>query len=175
MCFLARYAIGAALSAAHRSPCEPHKGLTGGWMGGAWLSLARRGASAPGVNPALQMRSLALSTVGEFEKERTRLGPKSDFFLAWEIGCVAWERVKTCKSVCHTAKPWELAALSLLLEGIMGAFFAPLLVISGAKLYFLGAVLPFALVYFRRCSDLSLCNKKSSTKGKMSVNQDKAK
>ena len=70
-----------------------------------------RAASAPGVNPALQMRSLALSTVGEFEKERTRLVPKSDFFLAWEIGCVAWERVKTCKSVCHTAKPWELAAL----------------------------------------------------------------
>ena len=33
----------------------------------------------------------------------------------------------------------------------MGAFFAPLLVISGAKFYFLGAVLPFALVYFRRC------------------------
>ena len=30
----------------------------------------------------LQMRSLALSAVGEFEKERTRLGPKSDFFLA---------------------------------------------------------------------------------------------
>ena len=41
--------------------------------------------------------------------------------------------------------------IKLLLEEIMGAFFAPLLVISGAKLYFLGAVLPFALVYFRRC------------------------
>ena len=106
--------IGAALGAAHRSPCEPHKGLTGGWMGGAWLSLVRRGTSAPGVNPALQMRSLALSTVGDFEKERMRLGPKSDFFLAREIGCVAWERVKTCKSVCHTAKPWELAALLIL-------------------------------------------------------------
>ena len=101
--------IGAALGVAHRSPCEPHKGLTGRWMGGAWLPW--RGASAPGVNRALQMRSLALSTVGEFEKERTRLGPKSHFFLPWEIGCVAWERVKTCKSVCHTAKPWELAAL----------------------------------------------------------------
>ena len=24
---------------AHRSPCEPHKGLTGGWIGGSWLSL----------------------------------------------------------------------------------------------------------------------------------------
>ena len=34
----------------------------------------------------------------------------------------------------------------------MGAFFAPLLVISGAKLYFLGAVLPFAL-NFRRWSE----------------------
>ena len=42
--------------------------------------------------------------------------------------------------------------IKLLLEEIMGAFFAPLLVISGAKLYFLGAVLPFALVYFRRCT-----------------------
>ena len=72
--------IGAALSAAHRSPCEPHKGLTGGgWEapGFPW-----RGASAPSVNRALQMCSLAPSTVGEFEKERTRLGPKSDFFLA---------------------------------------------------------------------------------------------
>ena len=82
-----------------------------GWMGGVWLSGFTPGASAPGVNPALQMRSLALSTFGEFEKERTCLSPKSDFFLAWEIGCVAWERVKTCKSVCHMAKPWELAAL----------------------------------------------------------------
>src|SRR4029434_6587252 len=40
--------------------------------------------------------------------------------------------------------------IQLLLQIIMGAFFAPHLVISGAKLYFLGAVLPFALVYFRR-------------------------
>ena len=70
--------IGAALGAAHRSPCEPHKGLTGGWMGGAWLSLARRFS----LHRALQMCSLAPSTVGEFEKERTRFGPKSDFFLA---------------------------------------------------------------------------------------------
>src|SRR4029434_3891480 len=35
--------------------------------------------------------------------------------------------------------------IKLLYEEIMGACFAPLLVISGAKLYFLGAVLPFAL------------------------------
>jgi len=34
----------------------------------------------------------------------------------------------------------------------MGAFIAPLLVISGATLYFLGVVLPFALVYSRRWS-----------------------
>ena len=33
------------------------------------------------------------------------------FFLPWEIGCVAWVCVKTCRSVCHTVKPWELAAL----------------------------------------------------------------
>jgi len=57
------------------------------------------------------MRSLAPSIVAEFEKKPTRLGPKSDFLLPWEIGCVAWERVKTCKSVCHTAKPWELVVL----------------------------------------------------------------
>ena len=37
--------------------------------------------------------------------------PKIRFFFAWEIRCVAWEHVRTCKSVCHTAKPWELAAL----------------------------------------------------------------
>ena len=30
----------------------------------------------------LQMRSLAPYTVGEFAKEQTRLGPKSDFFFA---------------------------------------------------------------------------------------------
>ena len=30
----------------------------------------------------LQMLSLAPSTVGEFEKERTRLGPKSELFFA---------------------------------------------------------------------------------------------
>ena len=50
--------------------------------------------------------------------------------------------------------------IKLLLQKIMGAFFAPLLVISGAKLYFLGAVLPFALVYFRRwcvCVCVCLC------------------
>ena len=46
------------------------------------------GASAPGVNRALQMRSLARSTVGEFEKERTRLGPKSDFF--WREKLDVW-------------------------------------------------------------------------------------
>ena len=82
-------------------------------MGGAWLSLARRfSASVPGVNPALQMRSLAPSTVGEFEKERTRLGPKSDFFLAvrkldvWRES--VWKHAKACVT---RRKPWELAAL----------------------------------------------------------------
>ena len=65
-------------------------------MGGAWLSLARRGASAPGVNQALQMRSLALSTVGEFEKERTR------FFWReknWMCGVRACENMQ--KRVSH--------------------------------------------------------------------------
>ena len=70
---------------------------------GAALGAARRfSASAPGVNPALQMRSLALSTVGEFEKERTRLGPKSDFFFGvrnWMCGVRACENMQ--KRVSH--------------------------------------------------------------------------
>ena len=70
-------------------------------MGGAWLSAARRfSASAPGANPAL--RSLALSTVGEFEKERTRLGPKSDLFFGvrnWMCGVRACENMQ--KRVSH--------------------------------------------------------------------------
>ena len=52
-------------------------------MGGAWLSLARRFSARckPGVTDAV-------STVGEFEKERTRLGPKSDFF--WREKLDVW-------------------------------------------------------------------------------------
>ena len=45
------------------------------------------------------MRSLALSTVREFEKERTRLGPKSLLFFAWEIGARACENMQ--KRVSH--------------------------------------------------------------------------
>ena len=47
--------------------------LTSGLLGVNKMSMQRIG---------LQMRSLAPATLGEFEKERTRLGPKSDFFLA---------------------------------------------------------------------------------------------
>ena len=64
--------------------------------------------AAPGVNPLLS----AIYRRGVW-KGTNASRPKIRFFLAWEIGCVVWERVKTCKSVCHTAKPWELAALSL--------------------------------------------------------------
>ena len=52
-----------ALSAAHRSPCEPHKGLTGG------------GWEAPGC-PLARRFSLHRAFTD------TRFGPKSDFFLA---------------------------------------------------------------------------------------------
>ena len=45
----------------------------------------------------LQMRSLAPSIVGEFEKERTRLCPKSEFFFAvrnWLCGVSACENMQ---------------------------------------------------------------------------------
>ena len=35
----------------------------------------------------LQWRFSAPSTVGEFEKERTSLGPRSDVFLLEKLGC----------------------------------------------------------------------------------------
>ena len=104
--------IGAGLGAmaARRGasqPCEPHKGLTGGgWEapGFPW-----RGASAPGVNPALQMRYLPSGSL----KRNERVSAQNQIFFWREtIGCAAWECVKTCKSLCHTAKPWELAALT---------------------------------------------------------------
>ena len=137
MCSLARYAIGAALSAAHRSPCEPHKVLTGGWMGGAWLSLARRGASAPGVNPALQMRSLALSTVGEFEKERTLLGTKSDFFFGvrnWMCGVRACENMQ--KRVSH-GETVRVGSSVIIIRGNYGGIFCPPLSDIRGKFIFL--------------------------------------
>ena len=96
-------------------------------MGGAWLSLAQRGASAPGVNPALQMRSLALSTVGEFESERTqnliiffgvracenmqkrvshgesvRVGSSSAVEFCWQL----------CVATSHTRLLWLVVGLS---------------------------------------------------------------
>jgi len=47
----------------------------------------------------------------------------------------------------HTIKNKNKTLLNI---EIMGAFLAPLLVISGAPLYFFGAVLTFALMRFRR-------------------------
>ena len=50
----------------------------------------------------LQMRSLAPYTVGEFAKEQTRLGPKSDFFFSvryWMCGVSACENMQ--KRVSH--------------------------------------------------------------------------
>ena len=136
MCFLARYAIGAALSTAHRSPSEPHKGLTG--VDGrrlAFLGAVRRfSASVPGVNRALQMRSLALSTVGEFEKERTRLGTKSDFFLAWQIGCVAWENMQ--KRVSH-GETVRVGSSVIIIRGNYGGIFCPPLSDIRGKIIFL--------------------------------------
>ena len=125
VCFLARYTrverkntknrlngetIGAALGAARRRAAQPmwttqrfNRGVDGRRLAFPW-----RGASAPGVNPALQYHYLPSGSL----KRNERVSAQNQiFFLAWEIGCVAWERVKTCKSVCHTAKQWELAAL----------------------------------------------------------------
>ena len=63
----------------------------------------------------LQMRSLAPSTVGEFEKERTRLGPKSDFFFflrekldVWRE-CV-WKHAKVCVTR-RNRESWQLCIL----------------------------------------------------------------
>ena len=112
--------IGAAL--AWRGASQPMWTTQRFNKGVAGRRLASLGATWRGVNRALQMRSLALSTVGEFKKERTRLRPKSDFFLAWEIGCVAWERVKTCKSVCHTSETVESWQLCLCLRGFSVAY-----------------------------------------------------
>ena len=53
--------------------------LTSGLLGVNKMSMQRIG---------LQMRSLAPATLGEFEKERTRLGPKSDFF--WREKLDVW-------------------------------------------------------------------------------------
>ena len=61
----------------------------------------------------LQMRSLAPPTFGSLKRNERVSAQNLIFFFAWEIGCVACVRVKTCKSLCHTAKPWELAALYL--------------------------------------------------------------
>ena len=96
--------IGAALGAAHRSPCEPHKGLTGGWMGGAWLSLARRFS----LHRALQMRSLAPSTVGEFEKERT--DQNQIFFWREKLDVwreSVWKHAKACVTQ-RSRESWQL-------------------------------------------------------------------
>lgn len=50
-------------------------------------------------------------TIGEIEKEQMSLGPRSDFFFEWEIGCVEWVRLKTGKTMCQMAKAWALAAM----------------------------------------------------------------
>ena len=54
--------------------------LTSGLLGVNKMSMQRIG---------LQMRSLAPATLGEFEKERTRLGPKSDFIF-WREKLDVW-------------------------------------------------------------------------------------
>ena len=65
----------------------------------------------------------------------------------WMCGVRACENMQ--KRVSH-GETVRVGSSVIIIRGNYGAFFAPLLVISGAKLYFLGAVLPFALVYFRR-------------------------
>ena len=90
--------IGAALGVAHRSPCEPHKGLTGRWMGGAWLSLARRFSARckPGVTDALIS---AIYRRGVW-KGTNASRPKIRFFFAvrnWMCG------VRACENMQHAA------------------------------------------------------------------------
>ena len=88
---------------AHRSPCEPHKGLTWGWMGGAWLSLARhfRARCKPGGTDALLSAIYRRGVWKGTNASRTKIR----FFFGvrnWMCG------VRACE---NTAKPWELAAL----------------------------------------------------------------
>src|SRR4029434_10571364 len=67
--------------------------ITSGLSGENRMSMQRIG---------LQMRSLAPYTVGEFAKERTRLGPKSDFFFSvryWMCSVSACENMQ--KRVSH--------------------------------------------------------------------------
>src|SRR4029434_5550412 len=68
--------------------------LTSGLLGVNKMSMQRI---------VLQMRSLAPATLGEFEKERTRLCPKSDFFFFavrnWMCGVSACENKQ--KRVSH--------------------------------------------------------------------------
>ena len=72
----------------------------------AFLGAARRFSARckPGVTDALLSAIYRRGVWKGTNASRTKIL----FFLPWEIGCV-----KTCKSVCHTAKPWELAALWL--------------------------------------------------------------
>ena len=78
------------------------------------------------------MRSLALSTVGEFQKERTRLGPKSDFFFGvrnWMCGVRACgnmqkrvshgETVRVGSSVIRSYDPVMVCVFSVILACYM--------------------------------------------------------
>ena len=82
--------------AAHRSPCEPHKGLTGGWMGGAWLSLAWRFSARckPGVTDvllsAIYRRGVWKGTNASRTKIRFFFGVRN-----WMCGVRACENMKT--------------------------------------------------------------------------------
>ena len=83
------------------------------------------GTSAPGVNRALQMRSLALSTVGEFENERTCLGPKSDFFFGVRnlmCGVRACENMQ--KRVSH-GKTVRVSSSVIIMRGKLWGHFLP--------------------------------------------------
>ena len=64
----------------------------------------------------LQMRSLAPYTVGEFAKEQTRLGPKSDFFFSvryWMCGVSACENMQKRVSHGETVRVGSSALMKL--------------------------------------------------------------
>ena len=143
-----------------RHRCSPWRGAsqpmwtTQMFNGGGWEApgFPQRGAALqrfsarckPGVTDAL------VSYRRGVWKEMNASRHKIRFFFGvrnWMCGVRACENMQ--KRVSH-GETVRVGSSVIIIRGNYGAFFAPLLVISGAKLYFLRAVLPFALVYFRR-------------------------
>ena len=132
MCFLARYAIGAALSAAHRSPCEPHKVLTGGgWEapGCPW-----RGARCkPGVTDALLSAIYHRGVWKGTNASRTKIR----FFFGvrnWMCGVRACGNMQ--KRVSH-GETVRVGSSVIIIRGNYGGIFCPPLSDIRGKIIFL--------------------------------------